>query len=100
MYVAANKCDLYKNIPQGNIEEGREYANSINAMFFETSGKESIGINEILNDISMKVSDLLNPKTDEITDPIVLKKENHEKKKQKSVAIIKAKNIHELLYKI
>ena len=66
-------------------------------MFFETSGKLGIGITEILDNICIKVSDLLNPKTEEIAVPIVLKKENQEKKKKrkkKSVAIIKAKNIY------
>ena len=44
--VAGNKCDLFQE-EQVTEEQGRKYAESINAIFFLTSCKENIGVDEL-----------------------------------------------------
>ena len=44
--VAGNKCDLFQD-EEVSEEEGKKFAESINAVFFLTSCKESVGIDQL-----------------------------------------------------
>ena len=59
MVLVGNKCDLYDK-RQVSIEEGRELAEKNNMMFFETSAKDGINVDEIFlnsaHEISTKIS--------------------------------------------
>ena len=48
--VAANKCDLTEK--KVNEEEGKEFADSIGAIFASVSAKENIGITELIEKIA------------------------------------------------
>ena len=58
MCLVGNKCDLNEK-RQVSIEEGRELAEKNNIMFFETSAKDGINVEEIFvntaNEISKKI---------------------------------------------
>ena len=49
--IAANKSDLYEN-SEVNKEEGEEYANNINALFFETSATEHENIENLFQEMT------------------------------------------------
>ena len=49
--IAANKSDLYEN-SEVNKEEGEEYANNINALFFETSATEHENIDNLFQEMT------------------------------------------------
>ena len=51
--VAGNKCDLFQE-EQVSEEEGRKFADSINAIFYLTSCKESIGVDELFEECGKK----------------------------------------------
>ena len=51
--VAGNKCDLFQE-EQVTEEEGRQFADSIKAIFFLTSCKESIGVDELFEECGKK----------------------------------------------
>ena len=59
MVLVGNKCDL-NDKRQVSIEEGRELAEKNNMMFFETSAKDGINVDEIFlnsaHEISTKIS--------------------------------------------
>ncbi len=48
--LIANKSDLYEN-QQIDIEEGKKYANDINAVFFENTVKEHECIENVFKEI-------------------------------------------------
>ncbi len=48
--LIANKSDLYEN-QQIDIEEGKKYANDINAIFFENTAKEHECIENVFKEI-------------------------------------------------
>ena len=52
--IAANKSDLYEYEEIGN-EELEEYANSIGAIYKQTSALQSSGINDLFNNIGYKI---------------------------------------------
>ena len=52
--IAANKCDLYEYEEIGN-EELQEYANSIGAIYKQTSALQSSGINDLFDNIGYKI---------------------------------------------
>ena len=52
--LAGNKSDLYED-RQVQDEEAEKYAKSINAIFASTSAKNDSGINELFENISMKM---------------------------------------------
>ena len=51
--VAGNKCDLFQE-EKVTEEEGKKFAKSINAVFYLTSCKESIGIDELFKECGKK----------------------------------------------
>ena len=59
MGIAGNKFDLY-NIEEVTEEEGRNFANEVNAFFYLTSAKDSIGINELFLEVAKKFNDYKN----------------------------------------
>ena len=59
MGIAGNKFDLY-NIEEVSEEEGRKFADEINAFFYLTSAKDSIGINELFLEVAKKFNDYKN----------------------------------------
>ncbi len=54
--VAGNKCDLYEE-EQVKIEEGKEYAQSIGAVFKETTAKNNEAITELIELMAKKYID-------------------------------------------
>jgi small GTP-binding protein len=64
--IAANKIDLFEK-SQVEKEEGEEYAQKINALFYETSAKADVGFKNLVNQLLEKF--VLNKnKTDEVQD--------------------------------
>ena len=57
--LAANKIDLFE---EGEVseEEGKKFAEEINAVFYSTSAKESVGINELIYNILLKIIETSN----------------------------------------
>ena len=55
--VASNKADLFDK-EEISEEEGTAYANEINALFMMTSAYTGLGINELFENIGMKVATL------------------------------------------
>ena len=51
--IVANKCDLI-NKEKVDEEEARKFASEISAMYFRTSAKESIGIDDLFFEIAKK----------------------------------------------
>ena len=51
--IAGNKCDLYEE-EQVKVEEGKEYAQSINAIFKETTAKNHEAITELIELMAKK----------------------------------------------
>jgi len=74
--VVANKNDLYDKRAV-NSETGEEFAKSIGAIFMQTSAKENIGIQELIENIGKKI---LNPDFDFFESE---KKKNDYKKQNK-----------------
>ena len=54
--IAANKSDLYET-REVSIEEGEEFAKSIDAIFASTSAKNDTGITNLFENIAMKILD-------------------------------------------
>ena len=52
--IAGNKCDMFENL-KVDIQMAKEYANKINALFYVTSAKEGINIDEMFMDICSKI---------------------------------------------
>ena len=71
-----NKYDLYE-LREVSNEEGEEFANSINAIFFSTSAKNDNGITNLFENIAMK---MLDPDFD-FTDTEKEAKEKYENRK-------------------
>ncbi len=69
-YIIANKYDLNPN--QELIIAGQNLAKELNAKFFVTSAKDSIGINELFMDISNTLNNKNFKQTFEIPKPITL----------------------------
>ena len=64
--IAANKIDLFEK-SEVEKEEGEEYAQKINALFYETSAKADVGFKNLVNQLLEKF--VLNKnKTDEVQD--------------------------------
>ena len=59
MGIAGNKFDLC-NIEEVSEEEGKKFAEEVNAFFYLTSAKESIGINELFLEVAKKFNDYKN----------------------------------------
>ena len=59
MGIAGNKFDLY-HTEEVSEEEGRKFANEVNAFFYLTSAKDSIGINELFFEVAKKFNDYKN----------------------------------------
>ena len=55
LYIIANKSDLI-NLEQVDEGEARNYAETINALFFVVSAKDSTSINEMFKEIAKKYS--------------------------------------------
>ena len=76
--VAGNKCDLFQE-EEVSEEEGKKFAKSIGAIFYLTSCKESIGIDELFEECGKKyleVNNLINENVKENNDKIVIGKNN------------------------
>ena len=54
--VVGNKCDLYDN-QQVSDNEGKEFAESINAIFALTTNKSDTGVKKLFKDIAKKIVD-------------------------------------------
>ena len=79
--LCANKSDLF-NKQEVPDKEGREYSESIGAIFQLTSAREGVGVDDLFINIGKK---LLNMKIEDKPDPNTysLKKENPVKEKGK-----------------
>ncbi|XP_060724503.1 ras-related protein Rab-22A isoform X2 [Tachysurus vachellii] len=55
--IAGNKCDL-SDAREVQEKDAKDYADSIHAIFVETSAKNAININEIFTEISQKIPHL------------------------------------------
>ena len=84
MGIAGNKFDLY-NIEEVTEEEGRNFANEVNAFFYLTSAKDSIGINELFLEVAKKFNEYKNNNQFNTQDSDIKKLSNKsvEKKKKK-----------------
>ena len=84
--VAANKCDLFQE-EKVSEKEGKKFAESINAVFYLTSCKESIGIDELFEECGKKyleINNLVGNKGDGKEKKIINNKnENDKNKKEK-----------------
>ena len=78
--VAGNKCDLFQE-EQVTEEEGRQFADSIKAIFFLTSCKESIGVDELFEECGKKY--LEKKKLIKRNTKVVLHKKSTKNKKSK-----------------
>ncbi|XP_065885932.1 uncharacterized protein [Dysidea avara] len=56
--IVGNKIDLPKDMRKVSTEKGREYANSLGALFAETSAARDVGIKEMFTNTAMKVVNL------------------------------------------
>lgn len=56
LILVANKSDLYKN-EKISLKEGKNYAKEINAIFVETSASSNIQINNLFENIGKKIID-------------------------------------------
>ena len=82
--VAANKCDLFQE-EKVSEKEGKKFAESINAVFYLTSCKESIGIDELFEECGKKyleINNLVGNKGDG-KEKIVLNNKNENDKNKK-----------------
>ena len=73
--VAGNKCDLYEE-EQVKIEEGKEYAQSIGAVFKETTAKNDEAITELIELMAKKYLDNIASKVDDVKDNKNIDKNN------------------------
>ncbi len=73
--VAGNKCDLYEE-EQVKIEEGKEYAQSIGAVFKETTAKNNEAITELIELMAKKYLDNIASKVDDVKDNKNIDKNN------------------------
>jgi small GTP-binding protein len=62
--IAANKSDLYED-KKVNSKEGKEFANSIGALFFETSAKDKESVDLAFNSLAESYLKKLNEKKEE-----------------------------------
>ncbi|NXI46442.1 RAB31 protein, partial [Galbula dea] len=51
MVIAGNKCDL-SDTREVSVKDAKEYADSVGAVFFETSAKNDVNIEEVFQEIS------------------------------------------------
>ena len=86
--VAGNKCDLFHE-EQVTEKEAKEFANSIGAVFQLTSCKESIGIDELFEELGKKYLEknnlIDNNKNNDKTGGIVINKANAKKNNEKKM---------------
>ena len=86
--VAGNKCDLFQE-EKVTEEEGKKFAKSINAVFYLTSCKESIGIDELFKECGKKyleTNNLVDNKGKEkkiVLNKDDVKKENNKERKRR-----------------
>ena len=73
--VAGNKCDLYEE-EQVKIEEGKEYAQSIGAVFKETTAKNDEAITELIELMAKKYLDNIASKEENVKENKNIDKNN------------------------
>jgi len=56
LILAGNKCDMEESGRQVTTQEGQEYADKMNLMFFETSAKMGINVKTMFNDLAKKLT--------------------------------------------
>ena len=81
--IAGNKSDLYQK-QEVDLSDAKNYAESINAIFKETSAKNEDCIDELFNELADKYLEIhKNDNSDIPNDTIKIKKENFDDKKKK-----------------
>ena len=78
--ICANKSDLFSQ-QQVSDKEGKEYSESVGALFQITSAQLGVGINELFLNIGKKLLNVNIQQTNQNTIPLDNKK--HEEKKKK-----------------
>ena len=78
--ICANKSDLFSK-QQVSDDEGKEYSESVGALFQITSAQLGVGINELFLNIGKKLLNVNIQQTNQNTIPFDNKK--HEEKKKK-----------------
>ena len=81
--IAGNKSDLYQK-QEVDLSDAKNYAESINAIFKETSAKNEDCIDELFNELADKYLEIhKNDNSDIPNDTIKIKKENFDDKNKK-----------------
>ena len=78
--ICANKSDLFKK-QEVSDQEGKEYAESVEALFQITSAQMGVGINELFLNIGKKLLNVNIQQTNKNT--ILLDNKKHEEKRKK-----------------
>ena len=56
LILAGNKCDMEESARQVTTQEGQEYADKMNLMYFETSAKMGINVKTMFNELAKKLT--------------------------------------------
>jgi small GTP-binding protein len=78
LVIIGNKCDIANRAV--STEEGKKIASKYNALFYETSAKENIGIDDAFNHIVSKLMKNVEPSVSTQTVPIVDTQQSPRKK--------------------
>ena len=78
--ICANKSDLFSK-QQVSDDEGKEYSESVGALFQITSAQLGVGINELFLNIGKKLLNMNNKQTNQ--NIISLNNKEHEEKRKK-----------------